>query len=297
MSLELAVNFATTLNQINVHRKNILSDFYAKLYNIRVPGAPVRGALFVWLVLLAGCANGAVDTGLVHVKKVIDGDTIILKNNDKVRFLGVNTPELGHGKFRDEPLANQALQFVKRKIQGREVRLKNERAQKDKYGRRLAQIYTQNGENIQTGLLERGLAFVVAIGEGEFEYIDGYIAAESKAREANKGVWGDDFYAPISAKTAVDMHRRRYKRVHGNVERVSRSRNNQILHLEGDFRILIAHPAWEQYFKGTAQRYLGQSIEVSGWIFKSHGVTGLKIYHPAIILKTSIDRNQPALTN
>ncbi len=246
---------------------------------------------------MAGCANGAVDTGLVHVKKVIDGDTIILQNNDKVRFLGVNTPELGHGKFRDEPLANQARQFVKRKIQGREVHLKNERTQKDKYGRRLAQIYTQNGENIQTGLLERGLAFVVAIGEGEFEYIDGYIAAESKAREANKGVWGDDFYTPISAKTAVDMRHRGYKRVHGTVERVSRSRNNQILHLEGDFRILIAHPAWEQYFKGTAQRYLGQSIEVGGWIFKSYGVTGLKIYHPAMILKTPVDRNQSALTN
>lgn len=245
--------------------------------------APIRGALFIWLLLLAACANGANDGSLVHVKQVIDGDTIILQNSDKVRFLGVNTPELGHGKFPDEPLANQARQYVKRKIQGRDVRLENERAQKDKYGRRLAQIYTQSGENIQTDLLERGLAFVVAVGEGGFDYVDSFIAAESKARRANKGVWADDHFSPISAKTAVDMRHRGYSRVRGTVKRVSRSRNNQTLHLEGDFRILINHQSWKHYFKGNSQRYVGQSVEARGWIFKSHGVTGMKIYHPAML--------------
>jgi len=245
--------------------------------------APFRGALFVCLLFLAACANGADDASLVQVKRVIDGDTIELKNGDKVRFLGVNTPELGHGKFRDEPLANQARQFVKRKVQGRDVRLLGERPKKDKYGRRLAQIETAAGENLQTGLLERGLAFVVAVGEGDFDYIDRYILAEKNARETSKGVWGNDFYAPISAKSAVDRKHRGYKRVRGTVKRVSQSRNNQTLHLEGDFRILIAHESWKQYFNGNPKAYVDQPIEVRGWIFKSHGVTGIKIYHPAML--------------
>ncbi len=245
--------------------------------------APVRGALFVCLLFLVSCANGEGETGLVHVKYVIDGDTVELQNGDKVRFLGVNTPELGHGKFRDEPLANQARQFVKRKIQGRDVRLVGERPQKDKYGRRLAQLETPAGENLQTGLLERGLAFVVAVGDGDFDYVDNYILAETSARDANKGVWGDEFYAPISAKTAVDGRHRGYKRVRGTVKRVSRSRNNQTFHLQGDFRILVAHENWKAFFRGNPQTYVGQVVEARGWIFKSHGVTGIKIYHPAML--------------
>lgn len=256
-----------------------------KFVDIHATRAPIRGALFICLLFLVGCTNGAADGSLVGVKKVIDGDTIILKNDDKVRFLGVNTPELGHGKFRDEPLANQARQFVMRKIQGREVRLINERAQKDKYGRRLAQVETAAGENIQTGLLERGLAFVVAVGKGDFDYVEPYMIAEATAREASKGIWGDDFYAPISAKMAVDKRHRGYTRVHGTVKHISRSKNNQTLHLEGDFRILVAHANWKQYFEGQPQSYVGRSVEARGWIFKSHGVTGIKISHPAMLIQ------------
>jgi len=261
-----------------------------RIVNFRVKRAPIVGALFICLLFLAACINLADSGQLVRVKRVIDGDTIILQNNDKVRFLGVNTPELGHGKFRDEPLANQARRFVERKIEGREVLLENERTQKDKYGRRLAQIHSVDGEDIQVGLLERGLAFVVAVGEGGFDYVESYISAETIARDANKGVWGNEFFAPVSAKTAVDTRQRGYKRVRGTVKRVSRSKNNQTLHLEGDFRILIAHENWQQYFKGNAERYVGQNVEARGWIFKSHGVTGMKIYYPAMLeIITSIE--------
>jgi endonuclease YncB( thermonuclease family) len=258
-----------------------------RIVNYEVKRAPVIGALFICLLLLVASTYVTDAEPLVRVKQVIDGDTIILQNNDKVRFLGVNTPELGHGKFRDEPLANTARQFVTRKIEGREVLLENERSQKDKYGRRLAQVHTLEGEDIQVGLLERGLGFVVAVGEGGFDYVERYISAETIARDANKGVWGNEHYAPISAKVAVDTRQRGYKRVRGTVKRVSRSRNNQTLHLEGDFRILIAHENWRQYFKGDAQRFVGQSVAARGWIFKSHGVTGMKIYYPAMLETTT----------
>ena len=247
--------------------------------------APVRGAFFVfWLLCLSSLSLLAdtASTGQFKVSKVIDGDTLILKNGDHVRFIGINTPELGHGKFKDEPLANQARQFVKRKIEGREVRLQGEQEKRDKYGRRLAHIFSAGGENIQIELLQRGLAFAVAVSE-DLSYLDAYLAAEEIAKQAAKGLWGDDFYAPISAKKAVDYRQRGYQRVFGPVERVSRSKKYQTLHLQGDFRILISHDNWAKYFNGKLQSYVGKQVQVRGWVFKSYGITGMKVYHPSML--------------
>ena len=245
--------------------------------------APVRGALFICLLFLSACADGAIEGEAVRVRQVIDGDTIVLQNRDKVRFLGINTPELGHGERADEPLANQARLFVSRRIEGRDVQLRYERSRKDRYGRRLAEVWTPAGESLPVKLLEQGLGFAIAIGEENFGYLDSYLQAESLARTAGKGVWSEDYFAPVTAKSAVDMRRRGYQRVRGTVKRVSRSRNNQTLHLEGDFRILISHAAWDKNFTGKPQQYQGQFVEARGWIFKSHGVTGMKVYHPAML--------------
>jgi len=249
--------------------------------------APVRGAFFVLLmlatVLLLSTLLSASDAATYRVKKVIDGDTIKLQNGDSVRFVGINTPELGHGKFKDEPLANQARRFVQRKIEGREIELRDEQPQRDKYGRRLAHIYTGAGQNVQIELLQRGLAFVVAVSD-DLSYLDAYLAAERQAQQAEKGVWGEAFYAPVAAKSAVDGRKGGYQRVQGTVQRVSRSKKYQTLHLQGDFRILISHANWQINFKGQPKSYLGQSIEVRGWIFKSHGVTGMKVTHPSMLV-------------
>ncbi|MEE9446567.1 MAG: thermonuclease family protein [Arenicellales bacterium] len=275
--------------------------------------ALIGSALFVWALLIAGCGDDAVNISQYlpqadvdkpslsapaatqpnalmapasakrfKVKRVIDGDTITLKNGDKVRFVGINTPELGHGKFRDEPLANVAKRFVQNKLKGKSVLLETGNERKDRHGRVLAHVYTESGESIQSQLLEKGLAFAVAVGKN-LRYIDQYTQAEQRARAAKKGVWGDDFYAPINVAQANQKNSRGYRRIQGKVERVSQSKNNQILHLKGDFRVLIKRELWKKYFKGKASRYKGKTITVRGWIFKSHGVQGLKIYHPTML--------------
>lgn len=252
--------------------------------------APVRGAFFVLLLLTSmvtlSTLLNASDTQTYRVKKVIDGDTLKLENGDSVRFVGINTPELGHGKFKDEPLANQARRFVQRKIEGREVELRDEKPRRDKYGRRLAHIYTDSGQNVQIELLQRGLAFVVAVGD-DLAYLDGYLAAEQQARQAGKGVWGEAFYAPISARSAVDDRKRGYHRVFGKVQGVSRSKKYETLHLQGDFRVLISHENWQKNFSGLPQAYTGKIVETRGWIFKSHGVTGMKVSHPSMLTSKS----------
>ncbi len=244
--------------------------------------APIGGAFFIALAMLVSCANSTPDEALFHVNTVIDGDTLNLRNGEKVRFVGVNTPELGHGRFPDEPLANQAKQFIKRKLQGRKVRLVRAKEATDRHGRWLAHVFTEEGENVQIQLLERGLAFAVAVGKN-LTLLDQYLAAEGRAKAAEKGVWASDFYAPMTAEAVIAEKGRGYRRIIARVKKVSRSKNNQILHLDGGFRVLIRRENWKQYFKGKAERYVGKNILVRGWIFKSHGVTGMKVYHPSML--------------
>lgn len=236
--------------------------------------------------LLSASIADTVTGDLFRVKNVIDGDTLVLQNGDHVRFIGINTPELGHGKFKDQPLASQARLFVKGKIEGHDIQLLDEQPKRDKYDRRLAHVISSGGEDIQLALLQNGLAFAVAVSD-DLAYLDKYLAAEQRAKAVQKGVWGNDFYAPVSAKAVVDYRQRGYKRVFGVVERVSRSKKYQTLHLQGDFRILINHDNWAQYFPGNTQAYAGKRIQARGWVFKSYGTTGMKVYHPSMLTLVS----------
>ena len=246
--------------------------------------APIGGAFFVCLTLLVACANNGneAETGLVKVKKVIDGDTLILQNEDTVRLVGVNTPEMGHGKFPDEPQARNAYRFLKQQLEGKAVRIEHAQQAKDRHGRWLAHVYNKNGENIQAKVLEQGLGFAIAVGNN-LDFLDQYLAAEKTARKEKKGVWGERFFAPVSASKIARGQTRGYRQVLGKVERVSQSRKNQTLHLEGDFRVLVPRENWKKYFKKRPKNYTGKNILARGWVFKTHDVVGMKVYHPAML--------------
>lgn len=243
---------------------------------------PIRGAFFIGLLLLAACANSNPYDEQGRVKYVIDGDTLVLDSGVTVRFVGINTPELGHGKFKDEPLASEAKHFVEQKLEQKEVLLRTGVDNKDRYGRLLAHVITKDGLNIQSALLERGLGFAVAVGDN-LSLLDHYLRAEQLARDKKIGVWADNFYAPISARHAVKNKLKGYRQISGKVARVSQSRKNQTLHLKGGFRVFIPHEAWKQYFKGKPKRYVGKRIISRGWVFKTHDIVGMKVYHPAMI--------------
>lgn len=244
--------------------------------------APIRGAFFIWFVVLAACANSTNDTELFKVDYVIDGDTLVLQNKDTIRLVGINTPELGHGKFPDEPFAREAQAFLEKKIEGKYIQLERGQEAKDRHGRWLAHVSTKDGDNLQIQMLERGLGFAIAVGNN-LDFIDPYLAAEKQARATSKGVWGDTFFAAITAKKAARGKTRGYRQIIGKVKRVSQSRKNQTLHLDGDFRVLIQRESWKKYFKGKPKQYVDKDVVARGWVFKSHDVTGLKVYHPSMI--------------
>lgn len=86
------------------------------------------------------------------VIKVIDGDTIILENGEKVRLIGINTPEIG------EKCYWEAKNFLQKIIENKTVYLEADGLNKDKYGRLLRHVYL-NGSYVNLIMIKEGLAF------------------------------------------------------------------------------------------------------------------------------------------
>ena len=96
-------------------------------------------------------------------KKVYDGDTItvdfdlgfgIILRKQKIRLLGINTPEV-RGESREQGLISRDR--LRERILGKTVTIKTSRDKKGKYGRWLGEVFIKD-ENINQWLLNEGLA-------------------------------------------------------------------------------------------------------------------------------------------
>lgn len=123
---------------------------------------------------------------------VTDGDTIGVGRGwryQKVRLLGVDTPETVHPKKPVEPFGPEAADFTERKLGGQRVRLEFEPTnQYDRYDRLLAYVVLADGTLFNAELIKQGYARVTA--PAPFRYYKEFQSYECEAREAGVGVWG-----------------------------------------------------------------------------------------------------------
>jgi len=124
------------------------------------------------------------ETWLIKCTRVIDGDTIELENGDRVRYIGINTPEAG------DELGDYATEINKELVEGKEVKLIKDVSDTDKYGRILAYVYIGN-IFVNAYLVEEGYA-QVATYPPDVKYADLFLELQQKAREEGKGFWGDE---------------------------------------------------------------------------------------------------------
>lgn len=137
---------------------------------------------------------------LVKVKRVIDGDTILLQNGERVRYIGVNAPEVDHSPRGAEPLGREAKEANRRLVEGKWVRLEFDSERRDKYGRLLAYVFLDDGTFVNGWLVERGLAKAVSY-PPNLKYQDLLKKLEREARKKQQGVWAE-------APSAFDFLRR-----------------------------------------------------------------------------------------
>lgn len=130
------------------------------------------------------------DTGTFFVKRVVDGDTIELESGQKVRYIGVNTPESVDPRRTVECFGKEASAFNKELVEGKTVFLKRDISDTDKYGRLLRFVYLENGTFVNEILVQEGYALVSTY-PPDVSKQDIFRTAEQKAREGKKGLWNE----------------------------------------------------------------------------------------------------------
>ena len=126
------------------------------------------------------------------VVRVIDGDTIVVSPNEKVRLIGVDTPETVHPKKAVACFGKQAKQFTHDAVEGKTIRLvldkvNTERLHKDRYGRTLAYVFLENGTMLNRELIREGYAH--AYTRFPFRYLVEFRQIERAARTQGLGLW------------------------------------------------------------------------------------------------------------
>lgn len=119
--------------------------------------------------------------------RVIDGDTIVLEGNEKIRLIGVDTPETVHPNKPVEHFGKEASEFTKRMVEGKQVRLEYDWQRKDKYSRTLAYIYLENGTFLNLEIIKQGYGF--AYTKYSFKFLEEFRQAEKEARQNKIGLW------------------------------------------------------------------------------------------------------------
>ena len=132
----------------------------------------------------------AIETTKIYCSYVIDGDTIVVKINgqeEKVRLIGVNTPELDHPEKQISDLAKKAMMFTKKMIKGKEVTLEFEQQRRDEYGRLLAYVYLLNGTFLNAEIIRQGYGYTYT--KFPFKYLEEFRHYEKKAKNNKRGLW------------------------------------------------------------------------------------------------------------
>jgi len=77
--------------------------------------------------------------------RAVDGDTLLLDRNERVRLIGVDTPETVDPRRPVQRFGKEASAFTKRMAEGKKIRLKYDQDRKDRFGRTLAYVYLEDG--------------------------------------------------------------------------------------------------------------------------------------------------------
>jgi len=122
-----------------------------------------------------------------EVKRVLDGDTVLLRRLGAVRLLGIDAPQAE--ARRDECFGREAADDVAKHVlpKGRAVRVVEGHPKEDRYHRKLAYVWLPDGRLANEAIIERGDATVLLT--TDHNYGKRLRAAAVRAETANRGLW------------------------------------------------------------------------------------------------------------
>ena len=231
---------------------------------------------------VGGCAADAA-TERVRVGHVYDGDTVKLTDGRRLRFIGINTPEIGHNGQPDQVLALQARAALQEILHTHNqiLFLQYGEESQDHYGRLLAHAYLEDGTDVAVRLLEQGLATTLVVPPNT-RVQECYQHHEDEAREAARGLWALPDYQPVDNRT-LHPDSRGFRIVRGRVTDIRQSRYSIWLDLDGPVTLHVNRKDLVNFQNGFPASTLHRTVVVRGWITANKNRLRIKVRHPAAL--------------
>jgi len=246
----------------------------------------VASLLPVTISLLNACELSRYDQ-VVVVKRVTDGDTLILKDGRKVRLIGINTPELATKRRIAEPYALQAKRFVETALKSnKEIFIQYGEQAEDRYGRVLAHVALKDKQNLNTLILKQGLASAIVVPPNA-QLADCYFKHEQLARSRGLNLWRHPDNQYIAADSLTETLTG-FRFVYGTVRRVGRSRGSIFLQLANKFTLRIKRKDFK-YFPNLDLEHLSldnirnKTVYARGWVYLWKKSLYLQLRHEKMI--------------
>jgi endonuclease YncB( thermonuclease family) len=239
-------------------------------------------------VALAACSNAAAaaepcapeDGGLHTVSRVIDAETIALEDGSEVRLIGALPPNRFDGPAAGA-LEASTREALERLVQGRRIELRYGGRQRDRYGRRLAQVFVLDGDKniwVQGQLIEAGHARAYAL-PGNDTCLKDMIEKERQARQNSRGIWINSYQFVRNSDQVRELLtlRGRFVLVEGRVHAVAERGGRVYLNFGRDWRqdFTASAPPWLLRRNAEAAKLLrlleGRAVRVRGWLERRNG--------------------------
>ena len=219
----------------------------------------------------------------VSVAEVYDGDTVRLSNNQKLRFIGLNTPERGMDGKADQPFYTQAKKQLQNliKASNNQLKLVYGKNKYDRHKRLLADVFTIDGKNLTEILIRNGMGYHIAI-PPNVTFLTCYKQAEDDAKTQRKGIWSHPFSQAITVNS-VSHATQGFQRITGKVKRVGESHSAYWLNLNEHVALRIEKKYLPYFKEHYPKTLLNQNITAQGWIYFRNNEYRMSVKHPASI--------------
>jgi len=141
-----------------------------------------------------------------NVVRVIDGDTVELRDHGRVRLLGIDTPE------ENELYYDSASIFLANLVKNKAVGVKPGTRARDHYGRLLAYLYIDDTILVNEKIIAGGYGYVYLFDNdiSRSPEVSRLLAAQNNAIDANRGIWKlphreEDYY--VGNRRSLRLHR------------------------------------------------------------------------------------------
>jgi len=230
---------------------------------------PVISAVILPLLACSAVAQEPcklADIGAAVVASVRDGRTLLLADGRELRLAGIEVTDDSRDAL---------LQLVG----GRGIRLERLGTDRDRYGRLVAFVYTDDTEqSVQQTMVTQGQARVSAR-IGDKTCANALLGAERAARAAHRGIWADPNFAPLRSEniSRIRAARGQFALVEGKVLSVRESGATIYLNFgrrwTQDFTVTILKRHRREFSAAGIDPNLlrGRSIRVRGWIEQRNG--------------------------